>query len=379
MFSILSTAANAIFPRGASTVAAELDWLFYFILWVSVIFTVLIFAVTIYLAWRYRYKPGGPEVGSGPTHSNFLEIFWSVIPGILVLLMAIWGFQSYLKLSVLPQGEVTEIQVEGYKWGWRFTYPNGFSDGNQLHVVKDQNVRIVQTSNDVIHSLYFPHFRLKKDVVPGRYNKFWFNATEESPLDTTKYSRSDPNSYDPEKGGDKNAGFDIFCAEYCGTSHSKMLGKIHVHPDQASFDEWMKLASDPFRLGSDGKPPKTTEIGSGVARKNGCLACHSLDGSAGSGPTWKNLYMHKGKFTTGEAYVADENYIRESILYPQKHLVSGYGASMGSYLGKISDREITALIQYLKSISDNYDGPKDVLDAPTTDPKKEAVPVAVAK
>ena len=148
-----------------------------------------------------------------------------------------------------------------------------------------------------------------------------------------------------------------------------MLTKVHVHPDEASFKAWLATASDVFRNGPDGKPRPTTQIGLTLARKNGCLACHSLDGSKGTGPSWKDMFGHQGKFADGTDYTADENYIRESILYPTKHLVAGYGGAMPSYLGKISDREITAMIQYLKSISSNYKGDRVELDAPVPAPE----------
>jgi cytochrome c oxidase subunit II len=338
---IPSRDGDILLPPQASSVAPEIDWLTWFITWVCIIFGVGVIVGTAYIAWRYRHKPGVNDRGHGSTHNTVLEITWSVIPGIIVLLIAIWGFQGYVRLSVVPP-EALEIQVEGYKWGWEFTYPNGYRD-NVLHIPKDQPVRFVMSSRDVIHSLYFPQFRVKKDVVPGRFNKLWVQATMESPLAEGK-DWTDPGSFkfDVDDPATYAEGFDIYCTEYCGTSHSKMLSKVYVHPTYESWAAWLKVASDPFR---------------------------DIDGSTGIGPTWKDLFNHKGKFVDGTEYVADENYIRESIEYPNKHVVAGYSPVMPSYLGKFGNREMIAIINYMKSISANYQGDRATLDV--VPPKEE--------
>jgi cytochrome c oxidase subunit 2 len=361
--SILATVdrENFLLPRAASALAHEIDWITWFILWVCVVAGAGVFIGTAIIAVRYRHKPGVNDVGRGPTHSTLLEITWSVIPGVFVLLMAIWGFKGYMNYTVAPPNAM-EIQVEGYKWAWEFTYPNGFTT-NELHIPKDMPVRFVMTSRDVIHSLYLPQMRIKKDAVPGRYNKMWVTATLASPL-KEGLNPDDPNSYDPQKGGDPNAGWEIFCTEYCGTKHSKMLARLYVHPDRKSYEAWLAAASDPFRLDPQGNPPKTTEVGQTLANRSGCFQCHSVDGTKNTGPTWKDLFGKQGKFNDGSTYTADENYLRESVLYPQKHIVEGYGGAMPSYLGKIGDREITAIINYQKSISSNYKGDPGELDKP---------------
>ncbi|MGC4030869.1 MAG: cytochrome c oxidase subunit II [Tepidisphaeraceae bacterium] len=253
MLSILA-AGTFLMPTQASSVSHDVDWLFTFINWVCVIFTLLIFVGTGWLAVRFRHKPGINDMGHGPTHSNLLEIVWSVIPLIIVLLIAIWGFKGYLALAVLPpanDADTIEIQVEAYKWGWRFIYPNSHMEPT-LHVPVNTKVRLVETSVDVIHSLYIPQFRIKKDAVPGRFNKQWFEATEVSPMakDLGKKDDngnhpdlpwSDPASFeidqklleakDPQTLEKTKSGFDVFCTEYCGTRHSKMLSKVYIHPD----------------------------------------------------------------------------------------------------------------------------------------------------
>lgn len=369
MLSILAQApGNFVLPPQASTVAKDIDWVMYFVLWVCLIFGALIFIGTALLAWKYRHRPGVNDVGSGPTHSNFLEIFWSVVPFVIVVLIAIWGFQAYLKYSVLPPAEALEIQVEGRKWNWSFTYPNGHVN-SQLHVPKGVPVRLVLTSPDVIHSLYFPEFRVKKDVVPGRYNKFWFTATMESPLDPS-LPREKESSYelskdptDEERAMKSGAGFgfDIFCAEYCGTSHSKMLSKVHVHPDIESYRAWLEDASDIWKE-VDGVAPSGVDVGRRIAAAN-CLSCHSTDGTANTGPTWKDMFGKQGTLNNGQPYTADEDYIRDSIIYPQKQIVAGFGPSMPSFI-RLSDREIAALIAYMKSLSSHYKGDPTELQKP---------------
>ncbi len=382
MFGILAQASkgNIMLPHGASTIAAEIDWLTWFITWVSLIFGFGVIIVTFLIAWRYRHKPGVNDKGTGATHNTQLEITWSVIPGIIVLVIAIWGFQGYIRFATIPQ-EALEIQVEAYKWGWRFIYPNGHMEP-QLHIPKDVPVRFVMRSEDVIHSLYFPNFRIKKDVVPGRYNKMWVIATDVSPFGEGK-DWTEPGSfdYDVNKPETYAEGFDIFCAEYCGTNHSRMLSKVYVHPTRESYEQWLAKASDIYRIDpTTGKPKPTTDIGLLLANKNGCFQCHSIDGTRKVGPTWKNLFGHTGTFTDGKTYVADEDYIHESILYPNKHIVATYAPGMPAYLGKLSDRDINAIINYMKTISENYKGSKEHLDAPLPDPKaKKDAPQASVK
>ena len=378
MLPILGSPENFIMARGASTVAPMIDWLMYFILWVCVIFGALIFIGTAWLAWRFRHKPGINDIGHGPTHSNLLEIVWSVIPGIIVLLIAIWGFQGYMTLAVLPppnDADTLEIGVNAYKWGWSFEYPNGHTEPT-LHVPVNMKIRLVLSSQDVIHSLYLVQFRTKKDVVPGRFNKFWFEATDVSPMgknlsrnkpDGTPedLDPSDPNTYsiddtlvakgDAQEIEKTKSGFDIFCAEYCGTGHSRMRSHVYVHDSYESWKKWLDNASDVYR---DNQPAKV--VGLKLVRANGCFACHSIDGSRGTGPSWKDVFGAPVRFNDGTSINdADENYVRESILYPQAKIVETFGPAMPSYLGKLSDRDIASITAYIKSLSSHYGG-KDI-------------------
>lgn len=367
-------------PPQASSVSLESDWLFYFILYVTYFFCALIFLLTVGFAWKYKNRGDINNKGTGPSHNLVLELGWSILPGIILMLIFVWGFRGYMNMAVMPpEYQTLEIQVNAYKWAWVFTYPNGYQD-SQLHLPKGEPVRLIMSSQDVIHSLYMPAFRLKKDVVPGRYNRFWVEPTMASPLDTSKYTYEDPNSFDSESG-DKKAGFDIFCAEYCGQSHSKMLSKVHVHPDRASYDAWLKKASNIYDL-----PQYKTDwvaIGDALSKQGGCRQCHSIDGSAGTGPTWKNLYNKQGQFTDGTAYIADDNYIHESILYSGKHIVAGFGNVMPVFLGKYTERDMSALIRYIKSNSDEFKAAEKLAELkkpdPALSPKDDKTPLPPAK
>lgn len=317
-------AADATFwmPQQVSTVAAEVDWLFYFILWISVFFTVLIGVLLVLFAVKYRHTGAEREAAAHAGHSTALEITWTVIPTIIVLVIFYYGFRGYLNMSTPPNTAYT-IDVSAYAWGWNFTYPNGLTVAD-LHIPKDVPVRLVLSSQDVIHSLYLPHFRLKKDAVPGRLNAFWVQANTVGE-------------------------FDLFCTEYCGTNHSKMLAKVVVQ-DVTDFNRWLDESS----RWDDKMTP--VEAGQMLSKRYGCFQCHSIDGASGTGPTWLNLFGSQRQFVDGGSAVADENYILESIKYPGRHIVTGYANVMPAYLGQIKDPDILAIIAYMKSISTNFQG-----------------------
>jgi len=308
-------------PPADSTSAAGVDRLFYFIFWLSVFFFILIVSLMVLFVFKYRAREGrGPQ--KSPSHHTALEVTWTVIPLILVLFIFYYGFKSYLDLYT-PPANAYEINVTGQKWSWLFTYPNGHVDQN-LHVPVNQPVRLVMTSEDVIHSLYIPNFRLKLDVVPGRYSKIWFEATN-------------PGEYN------------IFCAEYCGTGHSDMHALCVVHPT-GEFEKWLEDASDIF------KDRSLSEVGEYLYKSRGCAQCHSIDGTAGTGPSFKGVFGHEVQFRDGSSGIADENYIRESILNPGAKVVSGYQNVMPTFQGKLADKEITAVIEYLKTLSAHEGG-----------------------
>lgn len=303
-------------PPQVSTFAANVDWLFMVILGISIFFFVLIVALMIVFVIRYRHREGHVAEAS-PTHNLPLEVVWTAIPVAVVMVIFYLGFTSYLDMAT-PPANAYEVRVEGQKWKWTFTYPNGYVDEN-LHVPVDRPIRLVMSSADVIHSLYVPAFRIKRDVVPGRYSKEWFQATT-------------PGEYD------------VFCAEYCGTGHSDMLAHVIVHPP-GEFEQWLEKASNFL----DTMTP--VEAGRKLYQVRGCQQCHSVDGTAKVGPSFKGIFGEPQALSNGSKVTVDENYIRESILEPQAKVVAGFEPVMPTYQGRLKDPEIDALIQYIKSLA----------------------------
>jgi len=302
-------------PSRSSTTAAAVDSVWSLILWISTFFFVLITVLMVVFVFRYRGGRGQGAKGS-KDHNTALEVTWTVIPILLVIVIFWVGFEVYMDMAVPPE-DAYEVQVTGQKWKWLFTYPNGYVDEN-LHVPVDTDIQLLMTSEDVIHSFFVPAFRVKKDVVPGRYTKLWFNPT-------------DPGEYQ------------IFCTEYCGTGHSDMLATVVVH-EPGGFETWLAEASD---LHGRFSP---VEVGEIFYNRFGCGQCHSLDGAAGIGPTFQGLFGRTSPISDGTSVVADENYIRESILNPQAKVVSGFEPVMPTFQGRFKDQDITAIIEYIKRL-----------------------------
>ncbi|HRK31920.1 MAG TPA: cytochrome c oxidase subunit II, partial [Tepidisphaeraceae bacterium] len=333
---ILAQSKGATFwmPEQASTVAAEVDWMFYAILYICYFFFFLILVMMLGFVLKYRHRSGAVDHPAPAGHSLALEMLWTIPPTIIVLFIAWRGIRGFMDMAVIPPNAY-EIQVTGQMWNWSFTYPNG-TTVSELHIPKDVPVRLVMNSTDVIHSLFVPEFRSKKDVVPGRFSKMWFQATEAR------------GEYDAAQKKWVN-GFPIYCTEYCGTSHSEMLSQVIVHPTREMFDDWLADAS----VWTDKMTPQARG-----AQLYGmyCTSCHSVDGSSNTGPTWKDLFGADRAFTDGSQSKADEDYIRESIYYPQKKIVAGYPAGqMNSFLGQINETDVGAIIWYMKSLSDKFD------------------------
>ncbi|MBI5864733.1 MAG: cytochrome c oxidase subunit II [Planctomycetes bacterium] len=345
-------------PPQASTVAGATDYVFYYILYISAAFFILINGAMFYFIWKYRRRGPHDKVGR-ITHSTPLEIGWSVIPGLLLIPMFWWGFKGYMEQRTFPPN-CLEINVVAAKWNWTFIYSNSFTS-NELHVPVDTPVRLIMRSNDVIHSCFIPAFRVKRDVVPGRYADLWFRAT-------------------------RTGRFPLVCAEYCGTSHSDMKADVYVHPKVAdgqakdpldkSYDEWLKNA-DPYgkltpeqyaeytkdyeafktKYGGDevmkpiveklAAPP---ERGQQLWDKKGCKSCHTLDGTPSQGPSWKGVFGKEEALADGTKAKVDENYLRESILEPNAKIVAGFARGVMPKT-PLKDYEIDALIAFFKSLS----------------------------
>ena len=307
-------------PIQASAHASAVDTLFNFIMYLCFFFFVLIVGAMVYFIVKYRRKGNGPERTSPIKGNHTLEIVWSVIPGILLVLIFAWGFKDWLAIAVVPANAM-EVRVSGQKWNWTFTYPKEGIVSADLVVPAGQPVKLVMTSKDVLHSFYIPDFRIKRDVVPGKYSVLWFEPSEE-------------------------ATHQIYCTEYCGTEHSNMLSKVKV-VSSAKYEEWLANGGDE----DGGIPVPLADKGKKLYEQRGCVACHSIDGTNKVGPTWKGLYGSARKFTDGSALAAaDENYIRESILVPNAKIVAGYAGVMPSYQGQLNDKQLESIIEYIKTL-----------------------------
>jgi cytochrome c oxidase subunit II len=304
-------------PRQSSTVAPAMDDLFYVIFYICLFFLVGITIAMLVMVYKYHDKEGGNHNPKPSPHHNFaLEVTWSVIPLILVIVIFWVGYKGYLDLRTPPAGAYN-INVTAQQWSWAFSYPNGWVDP-VLHVPQDTPIELTMASQDVLHALFVPDFRIKQDIVPGRYTKLWFQANQ-------------PGEHH------------LFCAEYCGKDHSIMVSKVIVH-EPGGYETWLdNTANDPSN--------ETAVGGEKFYNTRGCKQCHSIDGTTNTGPTWKGLFGHEVKLADGSTVVADENYIRESIIDPQAKVVAGYQPVMPTYKGSIKDKQITGIIEYMKTLA----------------------------
>lgn len=303
-------------PKASSSTAGQVDWAFDVVLWIDIAFFIGLMGATGWFAYKYRRRKEG-EKTSTVDHNTTLEIVWTVLPMVLLGVLFVAGLRGFAHALVAP-AEALEIKVTGAKWFWTFQYPNGFTTQNTLVVPKDRPVKLLLSSQDVVHSFFIPEFRIKQDAVPGQYTTMWFNATEAKEVQ-------------------------VECAEYCGTSHSDMLAKIIVKPE-TEYRDWLDKEAN---IGA-GKSPE--EYGQLLYTKKNCFTCHSTDGSRIVGPSFKGVFGRTETLEGGGTVVVDENYIRESVLEPNAKIVKGYAPAMPTYKGLLKDNEIDALIAYLKSV-----------------------------
>jgi cytochrome c oxidase subunit 2 len=313
----MDTVGSTFLPPGNSTIAPEVDSLFNFILTASIILFLVVIAGIVFFAWRYRRREKD-ELTTSVSHHTPLEIIWTVIPVILIIIVFIWGFRTYVKMHVVP-GDSLEIKVTGQKWFWTFDYPQGANSLNELVVPVDRPIKLLLSSKDVIHSFFVPNFRVKMDVLPNRYTIAWFQAT-------------------------RTGEYNLFCTEFCGKGHSEMIGKVRVM-EQAQFDKWLEEGA----VVGEGMSPE--EFGKQLYTKKACVTCHSLDGSIIQGPSFLGLYGHEVLVSDGTRLTADENYIRESILSPRAKIVNGFQPVMPTYQGILKQGEVDALIAFIKSLN----------------------------
>ena len=310
-------------PPAMSDTAPPVDGVYNFIFWFSVFFTVVITALMLYFVVKYKRKPGVRPEPTG--HFNRLEIFWTVTPTLFIGVLFHVGFSSYIKNATAAEG-ATEIRVRAKKWNWEFEYPSGDRVPGELVLQQGQPYKMIISSEDVLHSFFIPEFRLKRDAVPGQYSFIAFTPTVTGPAQ-------------------------VFCAEYCGTSHSGMLATVKV-VTPAEYKEFEKT------LGKCQGTPEQCEpknYGATLFVKNACTTCHGPEGAgmiAGAkspGPRLAGIFGTMQPLQTGPAVMADENYIRESILRPQAKIVQGYtNVQMPMFV--LKDDQVDALIAYVKSL-----------------------------
>jgi cytochrome c oxidase subunit 2 len=301
-----------LWPPRASTTAGNVDALFIFLLILCGFMALAIFTMIIVFAIRYRRRPG--HVAEQIEGSNALEFTWTFIPFGIFLFIFIWGAYIYFKERTPPQG-ATEVYTVAKQWMWKFQHVEGHREVNELHVPLGRDVRMIMTSQDVIHSFYVPAFRIKQDVLPGRYTVAWFHAT-------------------------KAGTYHLFCAEYCGTMHSGMIGDVVVM-EPAQYEAWL---SGGATLGS------LANTGQGIFQSLGCSTCHRFD-TQGRGPNLIGVFGKPVLLEDGRTVIADENYLRESILSPAAKLVSGFKPIMPTFQGIVSEEQLNALVAYIKSLN----------------------------
>ncbi len=306
-----------LWPAQASSGAANVDALYVFLVVLSAFMCVAIFSLILIFAIKYRRRPGvEAEQIEGSTS---LEITWSVIPMIIFLFIFAWGAVIYFQERTPPK-DATDVYVVAKQWMWKIQHEEGQREINELHIPVGRDIKLVMTSQDVIHSFYVPAFRIKQDVLPGRYTTAWFRATK-------------PGTYH------------LFCAEYCGTSHSGMIGQIVVM-EPADYQAWL----------SGGPVVPLAVSGQKLFSEMGCVTCHRSD-SQGRGPNLVGVFGKPVALEDGRTLTADENYLRQCILNSRGQVVKGYPAIMPVFQGLLSEEQVNSLIAYIKSLSPPQSGP----------------------
>jgi cytochrome c oxidase subunit II len=309
-----------LFPEQASTFAERVDALYYYLLSVSGFFVLLIFALIFLFAIKHRRRSEDeqprPILGSIP-----LEVIWIAIPFILVMVMFGWGASLYFT-AFSPPADALEIFVVGKQWMWKVQHPEGRREINELHVPIGYPVKLTMTSQDVIHSFYVPAFRIKMDAVPGRYTSTWFQAS-------------------------KTGTFHLFCAEYCGTAHAGMGGQVVVMKP-SEYEQWLRTGAPEEPLAAAGER---------LFQQLGCSGCHSPNSTVRA-PPLEGIYGKPMPLQSGHVVTADESYIRDSILLPQKDVVAGYAPVMPTFQGRISEEELMQIIAYIRSLGTGTPEPK---------------------
>jgi cytochrome c oxidase subunit II len=296
----------------ASSVSGEVDAIFFTLVAITAFFTIGIGVAIVFFAIRYRRR--SPDEVPAQTHgSTALELTWTLVPLAIVMAVFVWGSKVYFHMNRPPDDAMT-VTVVGKRWMWKLQQPTGQREINELHVPVGRAVKLVITSEDTIHSFYVPAFRIKRDAVPGRYTQAWFRATR-------------PGVYH------------LLCAEYCGTDHSRMQGRIVVM-EPHEYETWL----------AGGAPPEAPlAAGERLFAEMGCATCHQPD-SEERAPRLAGIYGAKVTLTTGETVLVDDAYLRESIVSPVAKVVQGYQPVMPTFQGLLSEEQILDLVAYVKSL-----------------------------
>jgi cytochrome c oxidase subunit 2 len=303
---------SPLFPEAASTIAGRVDALYFFLIGLTVFFSVLIAGLIVYCAIKFRRR-SPREIGQ-KMHTHYaLEATWTVIPLAITMFLFVWASRVYVEM-VRPPDETLNIYVVGKQWMWKFQHLDGQREINELHIPVGRDVKLIATSEDVIHDFFVPAFRVKADVIPGRYVTIWFHAT-------------------------KAGRYRLFCAEYCGTRHSGMTGEVVVM-DPPEYQTWLSGGATQQTLSEEGQ-----QLFSDLA----CITCHRAD-LKGRGPVLEGVFGSAVTLQSGEKVVADEAYVRESILNPAAKIVAGYQPIMPTFQGQVSEEQLLALVEYVKSL-----------------------------
>lgn len=314
-----------LFPEQASTVAPLVDNLYLFLVVVTGGVSLLIWLVIFYFAIKYRRRPDN-EMAQEQEPPAALEVTWIVIPTIIFLGIFVWGAWVYFKMHRVPSNPI-EVYATGRQWMWKFQHPTGQREINTLHVPVNRPVKITMASEDVIHSLWFPYFRVKMDVLPNRFRTMWFEAT-------------------------KVGRYHIFCAEYCGSIHSGMVGWVEVMED-TEYQKWL----------AGGTEGSLASQGEALFAKYACNTCHT--GVAGArGPNLEGAYGKTQPLADGGSVTVDDNYIRESILNPQAKIAAGFQPIMPTFQGQVSEDDLIRLLAYIKTLGAEQNAPATPVESP---------------
>ena len=309
-----------LFPPQASTSAHEVDTLFFVLTLISLFFIAVIFLPILFFCIKYRR--GSPADRSNPSNgSNIVEVGWTTLPTLMGLAIFAWGAVDYFRIELRPSNAI-EAQVVGKQWMWKVQHAEGRREINELHVPVDRTVALTLISQDVIHSFFVPAFRVKQDVVPGKYTSEWFKPT-------------------------RTGEYHIFCSQYCGTQHAQMIGRVVVMPVRA-YENWLKTGEQTESI---------VRAGERLFHDRGCSGCHSPS-SQFHAPLLEGLYRNPVPLADGTFVTADDQYLRDSILQPARQISAGYNNIMPSFSGHLTEEEIMQLIAYVKAIGKQEPPPR---------------------